>query len=86
MSISQAIYTQYHPVCHQTKFSPICITFQFAKLNVHQLYHLRIDYISSHHGIHLHAKMSLPDYVYCIVASMVHTIQHSYQLNPSHSE
>ena len=37
MRISQAIYTHYCSF-RQTKFPPICITFRFAKLDVHQIY------------------------------------------------
>ena len=37
MNISQTIYTQYRPFC-QTKCLPIFVTFQFAKLNVYQIY------------------------------------------------
>ena len=39
MSISQVIYTQYYPVC-QTEWLPNCLTLQYAKLNVRQLYHV----------------------------------------------
>ena len=37
MSISQVIYTQYRPF-HHTIYPPICITCQFTKLNVPQIY------------------------------------------------
>ena len=39
MSIRQGIYIQYHSDC-QTKCSSICFALQFAKLNIHQMYHM----------------------------------------------
>ena len=39
MSISQGIYTPYHPDC-QTKCLSICFALKFAKLNVRQMHHV----------------------------------------------
>ena len=39
MSIGQEIYAQYRPV-HQTIYSLICLTLQYAKHNDRQMYHI----------------------------------------------
>ena len=52
MSISQKIYTQYHPVS-QTKCSSICLVLQFAKLNDRQLYYVYGSYYTYYHDYYL---------------------------------